>query len=199
MNPRTETSKEASPPHPTASNTRNGSSCYSSPIFLIRVLLKKTAVDPTVASTGLLLLPSFFASTRMPTTLSRPASQDSGCLHKAPTPLRRRPLCPPGPSIGTLTIQDGRGCGLAKVVLAVERTGLDLWSLMDTSKTKTCPNNWQGYDARCAASRPSHAEGAQGGVGVGSQDHINRKGGESTRLHGTNVGSCESVQMVSNG
>ena len=160
---------------------------------------ESTTVDPTVASMGLFLLfPSLFASTRMPTTFSRPTSQGAGCLHKAPSPPRRPPR-PPGPAIGTPTIRDGRGCGLAQAIRAMERSGLDLRSLTETTRTETCPNNRRGYDVRRAAARPSCAEGAQGGVGVGSQDQLNGRGSESTRFHGKNVVSCEIVQMVSDG
>ena len=128
VNPRTETIQESSPPHPTVYITINGSSRSSSPIFSIRGLPKKImAVDPTVSSTGFLLLfSSFFASTMMPTTFSRPSSRSSGCLHTALPLPRRRPMRPPGPAIGTLPIRDGRGCGLSQAIRVVERGGLDL-------------------------------------------------------------------------
>ena len=50
----------------------------------------------------------------------------AGCLHKALLPPHRRPLCPPGPTIRILTIQYGRGCGLAHAIRAVAHRGLDL-------------------------------------------------------------------------
>ena len=104
------------------------------------VIQKITAVYPTVASTGIFLLfPSFFALTRIPTTFSRPTSQGTGFLHTSPPPAR-----PLGPAIGTLTIRDGRGCGLAQAIRAVERGGLDLWSLTETRQTEMYPNNWRG-------------------------------------------------------
>ena len=84
-------------------------------------------------------------------------------------------------------------------VQAVERRGLDLWTLTETTRTETLPNNRQGYDVRGAAVLPARAKGAQGGVGVGSPDHLNGRGSEATRFHGTNMVSYESVRMVSDG
>ena len=62
---------------------------------------------------------------------------------------------------------------------------------------ETHPNKRQGYNVRRAAARPSHAEGAQGGVGVGSRYQINGRADKSMRFHGRNVEICESVRMVS--
>ena len=103
---------------------------------------KRTAVDSTVVMTGMFLIfPSFFVSTRMPTTFSWLTSQDARCLHKAMPPPRRRPLCAPGPIIGTLTIKDGRGCGLAQAIQAVEFSGLDIWLLTALQRTHPAPRD----------------------------------------------------------
>ena len=96
--------------------------------FLIRGLIqKRTAVDSTVSSMELLLiLTSFFASTRMLITFYRPIYQVTGYLHTVPPPTCRRNPCPPGISIGTCNIQDVRGCGLAHDIYEAEQGGLDL-------------------------------------------------------------------------
>ena len=135
----------------------------------------------------------------MPITFSRKTSQGVSFLHTAPSPPLRQPPRPPGLTIGTLTIRGGRGCVLAQATRVVERGGLDIWSLMETSQMKTCPKNRWGYDVRPAAARPFHANIAQGGVGLGSQYQLNGKGGEATRSHRTDVVVCESVQKVSDG
>ena len=87
---------------------------------------KRTAVYPTVASTGiLLLLDSFFASTRMPIAFYLPTYQGAGCLTAPPLPHRRPPLTP-GHAIGTLNIQGGRGYGPAQDIWEVEHGVLDI-------------------------------------------------------------------------
>ena len=131
---------------------------------------KRTAVDPTVASTRLFLLfPSFFSSTSMPITSSRPTSQVAGCL-TAPSLPHHRPPRPPVPVIGTINIRGGRGYGLAHAIWAVEHGGFDI---METIQTDTCCNNRQGYGTRGAAARPSRAGVSQDGMRVGSQDRLN--------------------------
>ena len=132
----------------------------------------------------------------MPTTFYWPTSQGNGCFHTTPPPTRCHPPCPPGPAIGAITIRYGRGCGLIQAIRAVERGRLGLCLLTETSRTETFPNNRRGYGMRSAAAWISRADGTQDGVGLGPRDHLNRRGREATRFHGTNVVSCESLQMV---
>ena len=134
------------------------------------IIQKITAVDPTVASTGnLLLFPSFFTPKRIPIVSSRPNSQCAGCLMAPPLPYHQPPR-PPGPAIGTLNIRGGWGCGLAQDIWVVEHGGLDI---METIQTEACWNNRRGYGMRGAVARPSRAGVSQDDVGVGSQDRPN--------------------------
>ena len=64
---------------------------------------------------------------------------------------------------------------------------------METIQTEAFYNKRQVYVMRGAAACPSRAGVSQDGVGLGLQDRLNRWGSESTRLHGTNVVSCEIV------
>ena len=128
---------------------------------------------------------------------SQTTSQGARCLHTVPLPLRRRPPLPPGTDIGTLTIRNFRGSGLAQAILAVERGGLDLWSLTETSRTEACTNNRRGHDVRHTAACLHRTDGAQGGMGMGAQDPINGRVKEATRFYRMNVASCERVHMVS--
>ena len=140
MNLQKETSQEELPPHLTYYSTRNGSLHFSYLIFLIRGLTKNINCRSYSSQYGYFTyFSSFFASARMPTTLSRPTSQGAGCLHAAPPLQGRLPPFPPGPAIGTLIIQDGMCCGLEQAIQAVEHVRLDLWSLTETRRMKTCP------------------------------------------------------------
>ena len=80
-----------------------------------------------------------------------------------------------------------------------ERVRLDLWSMTETIWTETCNNNRRGCDVRRAAVLPSHANEAQGGVGLGPRDQLNGREIEVTRFHGKNVVIYKSVQMASDG
>ena len=62
-----------------------------------------------------------------------------------------------------------------------------------------CPNNQRGYDVRHAAARPYCDDGAQVAVELGTRDRLNGRERKVTRFHETNIGSCESVQMLSDG
>ena len=116
---------------------------------------KITAVDFTVASTGIFLLfPSFFASTRTPITFSRPNIQGASFLHAAPPPLHRRTQGPYEIAIKTLNIWDGRGCGLEQAIREVDIGGLDLMALVEKIRTEACSKNRRGYDVMCAAACP---------------------------------------------
>ena len=81
----------------------------------------------------------------------------------------------------------------------MERGGIDLLSLTETRRTKIFSNNQHGYDVRRAAERPSRANRAQGGVGMGTQDQLNGREREVTRFHRMNMVSCERVRMMSDG
>ena len=130
---------------------------------------------------------------------SQTISQGARCLHTVPLPLRRRPPLPPGTDIGTLTIRNVRGSGLAQAILAVERGGLDLWSLTETSRTEACTNNRRGHDVRHTAACLHRTDGAQGGMGMGAQDQINGRGRDATCFQRKHVVIYNSVRMVPDG
>ena len=128
------------------------------PLINKGVTPKKTPVTSTVASTRcVLIFLSFFASTSMLLTFSRPTFQGTGCLNTALSPTCRWNPRPTGISIGTCNIQYGRGCVLAQYTQEVERGGLDIISLSETTKMEDCSKNFQGYDMMCAAAGPSRS------------------------------------------
>ena len=130
MKPRLETSQGAPPPpYQTTGNFGNGNPLIlTSPSAQKRGYGKRTAVDCTVASTGLFLpFLSFFAWTDEDATylfLTNPT------WHRPP---HLRPPRAPRISIGALNIQDVRGFGLAQVVWAVERRGYSVMLLKKTN------------------------------------------------------------------
>ena len=134
-------------------------------LLIDKVIIQKiTSVYPIVSSTDLFLLfTSVLASIRMLITYSRPTSQGAGCLHMAPPTPHHWPRRPPRTAIRILNSHGGRGYGMVQAIWVVERGGL---YLKETSRMEAGSNNRQGYVMRDAATCPSHAGGAQEGVGL---------------------------------
>ena len=76
---------------------------------------------------------------------------------------------------------------------------MDLWYLMEIFQTETGPNSCQGYNVRRDAMIPYRVNGAQGGVGLGSQDQINGRGRDATCFQRKHVVIYNSVRMVPDG
>ena len=146
------------------------------------------------ANTGI-LHPSFFVllfPTRIPLTFSWPIPHGANCLNTAPLPLRRRPWRPPGLSIKTLNIQDGRGFELAQSIQTVERGGFDEMLITKTKiQLEAYSHDRLSYNMICLAARPSSYGGAQGDIGLMKRERPVGWGIESTRYHGPNVASCK--------
>ena len=124
----------ATPSRQTGGNFVKGNPLRSESPRARGVYGKIYAVYPTAAKTGI-FHPSFFIlllPTRMPLTFSQQIYHGDDRLQTALPLPRHWPQCPPGLTIGTLKILDGRGFGMAQAIWAVERGFFDVMLLTKT-------------------------------------------------------------------